>query len=64
MIVYDDLANGLVRAYSNLGMMIERNGELYCDAIDPKSENRVYSETDILIETEEFIGEDPIAMFK
>lgn len=58
MIVYNVLEGGLIRAYSNLGMMIERDGALYCDAIDPESENRVYSETDIPIETEEITGDE------
>lgn len=31
-------------------MMIERNGELYSEAIDPIGADRVYTETDITIE--------------
>ena len=40
----------LVRSYSDKGMMIERDGELYCEAIDPKNVNRKYTETNIPIE--------------
>ena len=45
-------------------MMIERDGALYCDAIDPESENRVYSETDIPIETEEITGDELTEMLR
>lgn len=37
----------LVRSYSDKGMMIERDGELYCEAIDPENINRKYTETNI-----------------
>ena len=41
----------LVKTYSNAGFMIRKKGteELYSEAIDPKSFNREYEETDILI---------------
>ena len=42
----------LVRTYSDKGMMIERDGELYGDAIDPEHLGRIYTETDIPIEQE------------
>ena len=35
----------LNRTYSDIGMMIERDGEMYSEAIDPAEENRVYVET-------------------
>ena len=37
----------LIRTYSDSGFMIERDGILYEDAIDPENMNRVYTETDI-----------------
>lgn len=36
--------------YSDLGMMIERDGVQYADAVDPLGSGRVYTETDIPIE--------------
>lgn len=32
--------------YSDAGMMIEREGVLYSEAVDPADENRVYTETE------------------
>ncbi len=43
----------LNRTYSDLGMMIERDGVRYSEAIDPAEFNRQYTETDEPIETEE-----------
>lgn len=43
----------LYRTYSDAGVFIERDGELYEEAIDPEGTGRVYNETDIVIETEE-----------
>lgn len=43
----------LVKTYSDLGMMIERDGVRYSEAIDPAEFNRQYTETDEPIETEE-----------
>ena len=40
----------LVRTYSDKGMMIERDGVRYDEAIDPEGMGRVYSETDIPVE--------------
>ena len=39
----------LNRTYSDAGMMIEREGVQYSDAIDPAELNRQYAETDIPI---------------
>lgn len=43
--------------YSDIGMMIERNGARYSEAFDPIGSNREYIETDepifVEIETEE-----------
>jgi len=36
----------LVRTYSDAGMMIERDGVRYSEAIDPQDAGRVYTETD------------------
>lgn len=40
----------LNRTYSDKGMMIERDGELYAEAIDPAELGRVYVETDVPVE--------------
>lgn len=45
----------LNRTYSDIGMMIERNGVRYSEAIDPAELNRQYIETDEPIVTEEEI---------
>lgn len=37
--------------YSDTGMMIERNGARYCEAVDPLNSGREYTETDEPIET-------------
>ena len=41
----------LTRTWSDADMMIERDGVLYSEAIDPEDEGRVYTETDLPIET-------------
>ena len=41
-----------VRTYSDAGMMVERDGVRYAEAIDPAEFNRVYTETDEPIEGE------------
>ena len=41
----------LNRTFSNKGMMIERDGELYADAIDPVELGRIYAETNVPAET-------------
>jgi hypothetical protein len=43
----------LDRTYSNAGMMIERDGVRYSEAIDPRECRRIYTETAELIEVEE-----------
>lgn len=48
----------LNRTYSDLGMMIEREGVRYSEAIDPAELNRQYTETDEPIEAEEVTAED------
>lgn len=39
-----------IRTYSDAGMMVEREGVRYSEAIDPAYSGRVYTETDKLIE--------------
>lgn len=56
MIVTENLSiNGkaFVKTYSDLAMMIEREGVRYSEAIDPAELNRQYTETDEPIEAEE-----------
>lgn len=50
---YKTRADGVVlnRTYSDEGMMIERDGVRYDEAIDPAELNRQYTETDEPIET-------------
>ena len=52
---YNTRADGVVlnRAYSDIGMMIERDGVQYSEAVDPADLERKYTETDIPIEVEE-----------
>lgn len=50
MIVREDLGNGLIRTYSDIGLMIEREGEQYSDAIDPVELGREYTETEMPVE--------------
>ena len=52
MVVYEPYNDILVRAYSDKGMYIERDGVQYVDAIDLKEFGHTYTETDIPIETE------------
>ena len=40
----------LRRTWSDAGFMIERDGALYSEAVDPAEFDRVYIETDILID--------------
>ena len=42
----------LNRTYSDKGMMIERDGVRYCDAVDPAELGRQYTETDELFDKE------------
>ena len=45
----------LNRTYSDIGMMVERDGVRYSEAVDPAELGRTYIETDepIIVETEE-----------
>ena len=42
----------LRRTWSDAGFMIERDGAVYSEAIDPAEFDRVYTETDIPVEPE------------
>lgn len=52
---YKTREDGVVlnRTYSDKGMMIERDGVRYSEAIDPAELNRQYKETDVLIDLTE-----------
>ena len=55
MIVKEKLTiNGreFIRTYSDKGMMVEREGVQYSEAVDPAQFGREYTETDVPIETE------------
>lgn len=60
MVIYEDLQNGLVKSYSDAGFYIQGGmpiGE-YTEAIDPKTENRKYTETSKKIPVPEATVED------
>lgn len=60
MIIYEDLQNNLVKSYSDKGFYI-RGGmpeSEYTEAIDLKSQNRKYVETDKKIPEKEATVED------
>ncbi len=44
----------LIRTYSNANYYIERDGVLYSEAIDPIGQNRLYTETNKVIEKPPF----------
>ena len=49
---YETRADGvrLVRTYSDTGKLIERDGIVYEEAIDPEDSGRVYAESDVDME--------------
>lgn len=49
-IVKIELEDGRTKTFSDIGMMIERNGEIFSEAIDPSVLGREYIETDMPIE--------------
>ena len=55
---YTTRSDGVVlnRTYSDAGMMVERDGVLYSEAIDPAGLGRTYLETDEPILDEEVAG--------
>lgn len=50
--------------YSDSGMMIERDGVRYSEAIDPAELGRTYTETDELIPTESVSGDEFMTMLE
>ena len=60
MVIRENVTIGgreFVKNYSDSGYMIEREGVRYSEAIDPiEFEDRVYTETDELIEPSEMIS--------
>lgn len=52
--------------YSDAGMMIERNGARYSEAVDPLNSGREYTETDEPIEAigEEIPGDEFLSMME
>ena len=50
LIMADD--RQLRRTWSDAGFMIERDGAMYSEAVDPAEFDRVYTETDIPVEPE------------
>lgn len=42
----------LCRTWSDAGFMIERDGAVYSEAVDPAEFDRIYTETDIPVESE------------
>lgn len=47
-----------VRTYSDLGMMIERDGALYEEAVDPVGSGRIYTESAEFITKEDGPAEE------
>jgi len=52
----------LYRTYSAEGKMIERDGVMYAEAIDPEGVNRVYTETDIDNEADNVTAEEALSI--
>lgn len=50
----------LIRTYSDAGMLIERDGARYAEAIDPAELGRTYTETDEPIYEEELTAEEAL----
>lgn len=55
MIVQEAYGTDLIRTYSDTGYKIQQDGtgDIYDEAIDPRSAGRTYTETDIPIDEEE-----------
>lgn len=52
----------LYRTYSTAGKMIERDGVLYSEAIDPEGTNRVYTESDQANEADEVSASEALSI--
>ena len=50
LIMIDD--RQLRRTWSDAGFMIERDGAVYSEAVDPAEFDRIYTETDIHVKSE------------
>jgi hypothetical protein len=50
----------LIRTYADAGMLIERDGARYAEAIDPAELGRTYTETDEPIYEEELSAEEAL----
>ena len=64
MIITEELEGNLVRTFSDKSMKIERGGVRYCEAIDPKSKGRTYTETDEPIPSEDATEADKDAALR
>lgn len=66
MVIYEDLSNGLIKAYSDKGFYIKGGEPVaeYIEAVDPKSENRKYVETETKIPEKQATIEDYQAKLK
>lgn len=52
----------LYRSYSDNGFYIERNGEMYEEAIDPEGADRTYNETTEPVPVDELTAEEALAI--
>jgi len=60
MVIYENIDNNLIRAYSDAGMLIHGGNPEgdYAEAIDPAELNRTYTETDTPIPADPATDED------
>lgn len=52
----------LYRTFSTLGKYIERDCNIYEEAIDPEGTNRIYTESDVANEEDEVSAEEALAI--
>ena len=64
MIIYETYNATLTRAYSDAGMLIERDGIRYEEAVDPTVYGRTYTETDIPIDPGDASDEATLADYR
>lgn len=66
MVIYENLENNLVRAYSDAGMLIHGGNPEgdYAEAIDPAELHRTYAETDTPIPADPATDEDYMTIGK
>ena len=55
MVVYEDIGNNMIKAYSDAGFLIHGGSPEadYAEAVDPADMHRTYTETDIPIDADE-----------